>query len=131
MSYLVAVCKARVIATGLFTIFAVFLLAHSAAAQTDSNPKWDLFVGYQWLNPGGSVPLGSTNNPTAFKVPAMGKGFGSTLGYNFDPHWAFEFDLGHNWGSANYETTGSIGPRLMWRTENANVFAHTLFSYNR
>lgn len=117
----------------LFLVLALMLIATPAFPQSDSNPKWDLFVGYQYLNPGGDVPapFGDPNNPVAFKVPAMSKGFGSSFTYNFDPHWGFEFDLGHNWGDSNYETTGSAGPRLMWRTEGTNFFVHALASYNR
>lgn len=123
----------RMISIVLFALLAVFLISNSALAQSDSNPKWDLFVGYQYLNPGGTVPapFGDPNNPTAYKIPAMAKGFGSSLTYNFDPHWGVEFDFGHNWGSGNYETTGSAGPRFIWRTENANLFLHALASYNR
>ncbi len=111
----------------------LLLMSASAFAQSDSNPKWDLFVGYQYLHPGATVPspFGDPNNPTAFKVPDMTKGFGSALTYNFDPHWGAEFDFGHNWGDSNYELTGSAGPRFMWRTDSVNVFLHGLLSYNR
>jgi outer membrane protein OmpA-like peptidoglycan-associated protein len=61
----------------------------------------------------------------------MSKGFGSALTYNFDPHWGLEADLGHNWGNGNYETTASVGPRFIVRTEYASYFLHTLVSYNR
>ncbi|HZZ16027.1 MAG TPA: OmpA family protein [Candidatus Sulfotelmatobacter sp.] len=125
----------------LSTVFATLMLlsislsvfSSPASAQSDSNPKWDLFVGYQWLHPGGTVPspFGDPNNPTPFKIPDMAKGFGSAFTYNFDPHWGVEFDLGHNWGDSNYETTGSVGPRFMWRTDTANYFLHTLVSLNR
>jgi outer membrane protein OmpA-like peptidoglycan-associated protein len=124
--------KGRVV-MGLLAVLAVSLISSTALAQSDSNPKWDLFVGYQWLHPGGTVPaaFGDPNNPTPFKVPDMSKGFGSALTYNFDPHWGVEFDLGHNWGDGNYETTGSVGPRFIWRTDSANFFLHTLISLNR
>jgi len=123
----------RATVIGLFAMFAVLLVSSPALGQSDSNPKWDLFVGYQWLHPGGNVPtaFGDPNNPVPFKVPDMSKGFGSALTYNFDPHWGFEFDLGHNWANGNYETTGSVGPRLIWRSDSANYFLHTLLSYNR
>src|SRR6202521_66444 len=48
-----------------------------------------------------------------------------------DRHFGLEFDLGHNWGNSNYETTASVGPRLMFRTDGANYFLHALASYNR
>jgi outer membrane protein OmpA-like peptidoglycan-associated protein len=123
----------------VFTVFAVFvllavsLISSPAFAQSDSNPKWDLFVGYQWLHPGATVPapFGDPNNPVPLKVPDMSKGLGAAFTYNFDPHWGLEFDFGHNWGDSNYETTGSIGPRFMWRTDVGNYFVHTLVSLNR
>lgn len=121
------------LAPGLLVVLAITLISSSAFAQSDSNPKWDLFVGYQWLHPGGTVPTPFTdfNNPTGMNVPDMSGGLGSALTYNFDPHWGAEFDFGHNWGSGNYETTGSVGPRFIWRTDGANYFLHTLISLNR
>jgi OmpA family len=133
MSHTCNTRASRALAAGLFTIFALAMISGSAFAQSDSTPKWDLFVGYQYMHPGINVPapFGDPNNPVAFKVPDMTKGLGSALTYNLDPHWGAEFDFGHNWGSSNYETTGSIGPRFMWRTEDANYFVHALLSYNR
>jgi outer membrane protein OmpA-like peptidoglycan-associated protein len=125
---------ARLVLVSCLCILAAMIgLSISASAQSDSNPKYDIFVGYQWLHPGATVPapFGDPNNPTPFKVPDMSPGFGAAFTYNFDPHWGAEFDLGHNWGNSNYETTVSAGPRFMWRTEGSNLFVHALFSYNR
>src|ERR1022692_3961693 len=132
MSPSLKIGKSRVI-TGLLVLLAVSLVCSPAFAQSDSNPQWDLFVGYQWLHPGGTVPaaFGDFNNPGTYKIPDMAKGFGSALTYNFDPHWGMEFDFGQNWGSSNYEATGSLGPRFIWRTANANYFLHGLVSLNR
>jgi hypothetical protein len=116
----------------LFALLATVLLSSSSFAQSDSNPQWDLFLGYQYINPGITVPasFGNPNSPTPYQVPNMAKGFGSALTYNFDPHWGLEFDLGHNWGSGNSETTGSVGPRFMLRSDNVNFFLHTLIGDN-
>jgi len=124
---------APAVISSLLLMFATTLVSTAVFAQSDSNPKWDLFVGYQWLHPGIKVPapFGNPFNPTPFAVPDMAKGFGSALTYNFDTHVGLEFDLGHNWGDGNYETTASVGPRLMFRTEGANFFVHALGSYNR
>src|SRR5271165_4694140 len=121
------------LALGLLVVLAITLISSSAFAQSDSNPKWDLFVGYQWLHPGATVPSPFTdfNNPTGMNVPDMSAGFGSALTYNFDPHWGAEFDFGHNWGNSNYETTVSVGPRFIWRTDYMNYFLHTMVSLNR
>jgi len=124
---------ARAVISSVLLTFATILVSTPVFAQSDSNPKWDLFVGYQWLHPGINVPapFGNPFNPTPFQVPDMAKGFGSALTYDFDPHWGLEFDLGHNWGHGNYETTASLGPRFMFRTDNANFFLHALAGYNR
>ncbi len=124
---------ARAVIPTVLLLFATMLVSTPVFAQSDSNPKLDLFVGYQWLHPGITVPapFGNFFNPTPFNVPDMAKGFGSALTYNFDPHFGLEFDLGQNWGDNDYETTASVGPRLMFRTDSANYFLHALGGYNR
>jgi len=61
----------------------------------------------------------------------MAKGFGTSITYNFDPHWGLEGDFGHNWGDSNYELEASVGPRFILRTDSANYFLHTMISINR
>jgi outer membrane protein OmpA-like peptidoglycan-associated protein len=111
-------------------ILALFFLSLSAVAQSDSTPQWDWFIGYQYLHPGGSVPLGDPGNPQSYPVPDMSKGLGSSITYNFDPHWGLEGDFGHNWANSDSETTLSGGPRFIWRADSANYFIHALLSYN-
>ena len=124
--------ESRRMATSLYALLAVVLLSSAVFAQSDSNPKWDLFAGYQFLHPGATVPtpFGDPNNPVPYTLPDMGKGLGAAFTYNFDPHWGAEFDFGHNWGNNIYETTGSVGPRFIWRTDSANYFLHALVSEN-
>ncbi|MCU1297694.1 MAG: hypothetical protein JWO91_1972 [Acidobacteriaceae bacterium] len=121
----------RVLPAAIFLALAIGLLSTSVLAQDEGTPKYDLFVGYQWLHPGGKVPtpFGNFNAPTAFKIPDMPAGLGAAFTYNFDPHWGLEADFGHNWD--HYETTGSVGPRFMVRTDTTNYFIHALVSYNR
>lgn len=120
----------RTLVACLFAFVALLFITSSAIAQSDSNPKWDVFAGYQYAHPGATIPLGDPTNPTAYKVPDMVKGFGSALTYNFDPHFGLEADFGYNSGSGNSLTTGSVGPRLMWRSEDVNFFAHALLGGN-
>jgi outer membrane protein OmpA-like peptidoglycan-associated protein len=107
--------------------------AGPVAAQDESTPKWDLFVGYQWLHPNITTPaaFSDPNNPTPFLVPDMAKGIGAAMTYNVDPHWGLELDLGHSTKTGNYDSTISAGPRFMWRGEGVNFFVHGLASYNR
>src|SRR3984893_7701849 len=120
----------RPVATCLSALIPMILIATSSFAQGDYNPKWDAFIGYQYLHPGITVPFGDSNNPLPYKVPDMTPGFGGALTYNFDPHWGAEFDAGYNWSHGNSLGTASVGPRFIWRTDGANFFVHTLLSYN-
>jgi hypothetical protein len=128
-------CKTRAgrsLAAGAFALVALLLVSHSAVAQSDSNPKFDWFIGYQYLHPGGSVPFPGSNpsSPTPEQIPDMPKGAGTAFTFNFDPHWGLEGDFGYNWTNNFKESTVSGGPRFMWRTDYANYFAHGLLSYN-
>jgi hypothetical protein len=108
----------------------VVLFPSFLSAQDETPPKVELFVGYQWLNPGGNVPQSPTN-PVAFKLPSAPQGVGASLAYNFTKYWALEGDYGGNWTNPITEQTTSIGPKLTWRGENMNVFVHTLLGLNR
>jgi outer membrane protein OmpA-like peptidoglycan-associated protein len=130
MSFSCNLRASRPLAACFLAVLASLLICSSALAQSDSNPQWDLFVGYQYLHPGATVPLGDPANPTAYEVGDMAPGLGTALTYNFDPHWGAEADFGHNWNSSDSETTISGGPRFIWRTDNGNYFLHALLSYN-
>jgi outer membrane protein OmpA-like peptidoglycan-associated protein len=119
---------------GLSVAIAVVLISSFALAQSDSNPKWDAFAGYQYLNPGGTVPVGGDpNNPQPFKLPGMAKGIGGAVTYNFDRHFGLEADAGYNrdTGSGSSEWTAGAGPRFIVRTDSMAVFIHALGTFNR
>jgi len=121
----------RVLCCSLLLMLTVVLLSAVTLAQDVETPKDEIFVGYQWLHPGGTVPtpFGNFNAPTGMKLPDMPAGFGAAYTYNFQKHFGLEGDFGHNWD--DYETTVSVGPKATYRTEDANYFLHTLLSYNR
>ena len=126
--------RARVLLGAILSVSAAMIaFSISASAQDDTVPKYDIYLGYEWMHPGATVPapFGNPNNPTPYNVPDMSTGLGGAFTYNFDRHWGAEFDLGHSWGNSNYESTFSAGPRFMWRTEGSNMFLHALLSYNR
>jgi len=102
----------------------------STSAADDVVPKWELFVGYQWLNPGGNIPDTSQSPPVAFRLPGMRKGFGTNLSYNFTNNLALEGNYGGNWSKDANEEAYSIGPKATWRGEGVNFFVHTLLSLN-
>jgi hypothetical protein len=121
----------RVLCAGLSLMLTVVLLSAVTLAQDVETPKYEIFVGYQWLHPGGGVPapFGNYNAPIKITVPDMPYGFGTALTYNFQKYVGLEGDFGHNWD--NYEMTLSAGPKLSLRTEESTYFLHTLLSYNR
>ncbi len=130
-----APCASRRLMAGVAALIAVVVFALSAAAQSDPNPKLDVFAGYQYLNPGGTVPApgGDPNNPTPFKLPGEAKGFGSAVTYYVDPHWGLEGDFGYNRDSstASSEWTVGAGPKFIVRNEGVAFFLHALGTFNR
>jgi len=117
----------------LLGLCAVLLLSSALAAQEEAVPKVDLFLGYQWLHPGITVPLPfqPLNSPLGQKMGDIPEGGGASLTYNFTRSLGLEADYGGNKNDNGSVNTASIGPRLMWRTEGANFFVHTLLGYNR
>ncbi len=97
-------------------------LVGAAFAQQDA-PRSDLFVGYAWSDPGGKTPLG--------QVPTQKYGWGADYTYNLNKWWGISADFGGHYHTYYNTTTAQIGPRFMWRTEGLNLFAHTLFGWNR
>src|SRR6266496_3260371 len=109
----------------------VVVLPTLLSAQGNT-PKVELFAGYQWLNPGGTVPngLNQNGNQPSLKLPSMPQGAGVSLAYNFTKHLALEGDYGGNWNKFASENTASIGPKLTFRGEGVDFFLHTLFGWN-
>jgi hypothetical protein len=114
----------------------VFLISASGFGQSDSNPRWDAFVGYQYQQADGDhVPAPGSNpsSPVSYAFPDMAKGIGGALTFNFSPHWGIEGDLGYsrNTDQAVSEWTVSAGPRFIVRTDSFNFFVHALPGFNR
>ena len=103
----------------------------------DAVPKWEVFLGYQWLNPGGNAPDSTPPpaGPLPVKLPSMDKGFGISAAYNFTKYLALEGNYGVNWSNPNLLTTRvdtvTGGPKATWRGDNVDMFAHALFGYER
>jgi len=131
MSFHPRLRSVRVLFAGLSLMLTVILLSAVTLAQDVETPKYDIFVGYQWLHPGGTVPapFGNFNSPGKLQLKDMPDGFGTAFTYNFQKYFGLEGDFGYNWD--NYESTLSLGPKLTYRTDDSNYFLHTLLSYNR
>jgi len=93
-------------------------------------PKWEWFIGYQFLNPGGKVPDLSQTPAVAVNTPGMSKGFGTNVVYNFTKNLGLEGNFGGNYSKRANEEAVSFGPKLTWRPEGMNFFLHTMLGYN-
>jgi hypothetical protein len=133
MSFHPGLRSRRVWCASFLLMLTVVLLSAVTLAQDVETPKYDIFLGYQWLHPGGAVPspLGTFNAPIQYPLPDMGYGAGGAFTYNFKSFLGLEGDFGRNFNDNNSEMTVSVGPKLTWRTEDVNYFIHTLLSYNR
>jgi hypothetical protein len=105
--------------------------AAPVVSSDDAVPKAELFVGYQWLNPGGNIPDVSTSPPTAFKLPSIAQGFGTNLAWNFTRNLALEGNYGGDWNRNASISAVAVGPKLTYRGDGVNFFVHTLFGYER
>ena len=121
----------RVLLCSLIALF-VLLFSNLALGQDNQTPKYELFAGYQWLHPGGTVPspAGTFDNPIGLKLPDMPAGAGGSFTYNFNKYAGAEADFGRNWTGSADETTLSIGPKVGFRYEETKFFLHSLLSWN-
>ena len=98
--------------------------------SSDDFPKVELFLGYQWLNPGGNIP-DQSHPPNAFKLPSIAQGFGTNLSYNFTRNLALEGNYGGDWNRNASISAAGIGPKYTWRGDGVSFFAHTLVGFQR
>jgi hypothetical protein len=98
--------------------------------SSEAVPKEELFLGYQWLNPGGNIPDGSTP-AQAFKLPSVPQGAAVNLSYNFNKWTALEGDWGINGYRYATINTGMVGPKLTYRGDGVNFFVHALGGFER
>jgi hypothetical protein len=131
-------CATSASVLALVVIASTFLLnAQTAPApktstmqSDDAVPKVELFLGYQWLNPGGNIPDHNVP-PNAFKLPSITQGFGTNVSYNFTSHLALEGNYGGDWNRSASISAATFGPKVTWRGDGVDFFAHTLLGFER
>ena len=129
-------CASVALALALVLIAVPVLLNAQTAPKaptvqsSDDFPKVELFLGYQWLNPGGNIP-DQSQPPNAFKLPSIAQGFGTNLSYNFTRNLALEGNYGGDWNRNASISAAGIGPKYTWRGDGVSFFAHTLVGFQR
>jgi len=126
MSLSVSGCSSRVGRAGAVLAILIAMWCSAALGQDDKStpPKVEIFAGYSWLNPGGSIPTG--------RLPSISHGFAVSSTYNFNKFFGLTLDgSGHYSDFANVGTI-MFGPTVNFRNEDGiNFFLHTLGGLHR
>lgn len=102
---------------------AVIMMAGNAFAQDEQPSKVDIFAGYAYYNPGGSL------GPA--KLRAVEKGYTISTTYFFNKNWGVTLDSGGHFGDdANYGTI-MVGPTVRFPMEHVSPFIHGLVGLHR
>ena len=111
-------------------LIATLLTAVPATAQDQTTPPWEIFTGYSYAHPGGTVILPLKNQPY---------GFGVGVTRNFNNWFGITLDIaGHYSGSATPSEKNSmihtlmVGPKFTFRRSSLwQPFAEGLIGLNR
>lgn len=103
----------------LLTMAIVVVFSITSLAQEQDAPKVELFGGYSWYNPGGSV-LGT-------KLPSLNKGWDGAFTYNFNKWVGLTADVGGHYKRGLNAYTYTFGPQLKYRnSEHFTPFVELL-----
>jgi len=118
-------------------------IATFAAAQEPPPPKVELFGGYSYIYPGGTVyglqPGALT--PVSSLMESNPRGAGASLTYDFNRWFGLTLDTSIDWGSGEATfarriddvafSNISIGPKFTYRTKHFSPFAEVLIGDHR
>jgi hypothetical protein len=126
-------CASIALVLAIVLIALPTLVNAQALSSDDTVPRWEWFVGYQWLNLGGNLPDGNSP-PDAIKAQSSARGAGTNVSYNFTKYLSLEGNYGGNWNSGNngwVDNAFNVGPKLTYRGDGVNFFVHTLVGVHR
>src|ERR1700726_2120454 len=119
--------SARILAMLTAVMAIMFAFATIAAAQEPPPPKWELFGGYSFFDPGANVhgQLPGALLPLSSRLESNPRGAGASVTYNFNSWFGLTLDTSTDWGSGE---TGlpkriddaafaniSFGPKITFR----------------
>ena len=121
----------------------LFLLVGLAAAQDQPAPKWELFGGYSFWNPGADVhgQLPGALFPISSRMESNPRGAGASATYVFNRWFGLTLDTSTNWGSGEKTLANriddaafaniSFGPKFTYRTKHFTPFFEVLVGDHR
>jgi outer membrane protein OmpA-like peptidoglycan-associated protein len=123
----------------------VFLLvfASLAAAQDVPTPKWELYGGYSFWNPGADVhgQLPGAILPLSSRMESNPRGAGASATYIFNRWFGLTLDTSTDWGSGEKTLARriddaafaniSFGPKFTYRTNHFTPFFEVLVGDHR
>jgi outer membrane protein OmpA-like peptidoglycan-associated protein/opacity protein-like surface antigen len=133
----------RVLAMLPAMIAVLFTFATLAAAQDQPAPKWELYGGYSFFQPGADVhsQLPGGLFPISSRMEANPRGVGLSATYNFNRWFGLTLDTSTHWGSGEGGlfkriddaalSTLSIGPKITFRTHRFAPFVEALVGDHR
>ncbi len=136
---------AYLLATAVALAFCL-VVALPAAAQDQQVPKVEIFAGYSWLAPNGSIPcryfndgitgaattgpIGNQTEPCdripTFNMPIMKWGWGAAIAFPINRWAAFVADFSGHYRDQNKIYTYMAGAQFKWRSEHLEPFAEVL-----
>jgi outer membrane protein OmpA-like peptidoglycan-associated protein len=119
------------------------MFATLAAAQDPPAPKWELYGGYSFWNPGadvhGTLPLGLF--PLTSRMESNPRGAGFSVTHNFNRWFGLTLDTSTHWGSGETTlvkriddaafTNLSLGPKITFRSHRFSPFVEALVGDHR
>jgi hypothetical protein len=95
------------------------------SAQSQDAPKVEVFGGYSWYHPSGTLDTTVVNNSVVVggKVPEFKKGWGGQFTYNLN-HWAgIALDTAGHYNDFGNAHSLAFGPQFKLRSEHVTEFA--------
>lgn len=120
-----------------FALAVAFLLPVSAWAQdVKDNNKFEIFGGYSWLHPGGTVAQTPfATGETAYTAPTinlhdLNRGWGLDATFKFKPWFGVKAAGNGHYSDASDIHTAMVGPVFTLPLDHMNLFAEGLYGFS-
>jgi hypothetical protein len=125
-------CRALLRILLLLALTVLVCVAAFAQENPSPAPKYEIFLGYQWLHPGATLPApGFTlSNPVSQVPDDMPWGIVGSFTDSLYKNLGIEAEFGYSTDSDVTEITTSAGPHLVFRYQRILPFLHALPGWN-